>query len=635
MMKIRKGMTRLGRLHSVAGMTLGLALVPGLPSAWAQSNNNPNTPQGEPGKVEPVKAEPGIALPPSQARTLPSILEFDDNGKVVWIAGDPARKAAAVLELSEADRRQLDEMFAERDARVLEASIPFVDKVVNAISARARGDMAAFDDHANRFYEVVGRFTMRGTFSNDPGVRQRLSRALVADINDVMRPYNLARADEERAALLAAAGDEPPADLMLRDSVILFRFWMRDIIATVGPLLEQRLGGVEAVAEFLPSAAGIARDQGFWPALASMTHEQLEDFVIERTERVVKFPSPEFAELRERHAEQADAQRPPAPAGNNNNNNRPATGPRRVTQIPMDFAPAPGVDGPVEYAYTDAQLEALRVQAGDGPSILRRGPNGLAVRLNRSAHIEAYELMRTNGQVSEDEEDRLDAVIADRDRVFHAEVLRLYEFLIRAASFGPIEQGTLADAVLHEDWTRSSLMFGAWLNERLPAPSTFHNDPRVRKALTWDNVVELARIANEYDGAHIFDARIELLRRVRDDENLNDPNVAMPGIIRRPWRLMEIMRDAKASYARQLRVTDADFRGVLASLDLDAPTREELRGVLAADGPMTEADFWQFSTKLPVAAHRQLIRIRTGYEAPEPGYFDGKDPVPTTGEQSN
>lgn len=614
-MTTTKRLAWFGRPRMVAGLALAAALCVGVPAAFGQSNNQPEKP----------KSDPGFVPPPPQARTLPSILEFDADGKVVWIEDDPARRAASKLRMSESDRKLVEELFAERDAALLAASIPFVDKVVDAMSAKARGDMAALDDHANRFYEVAGLPHMRAAFTNEPTIRQRLRRSLVADITDVVRPYNLARADEERAAMLAAAGGEELPELMLRDSMILQRFWTRDIVALASRLLEERLGGVEALAGFEPGVAERARAGGFWPALASLTHEQLEDFVTERTDRVVKFPSPSAAELRALRRE-PDGGRASAPPSNNQ---RQAAGPRRMTEIPMNYMPPPGEREPVVFAYSDAQLEALRVQPGDGPTLVRRGPDGLAIRLARTSHLEAYDLMLSAGLVSDDEADRLDEVLADRQRVFDEQVLRLYEFVTRAASFGPVESGDVADAVLSGDWLQWSFMFGAWLNERLPAPATFHNDPRVREALTWDTLVELARIANEYDGAHIFDARIELLRRVRDDDRLDDPNIAMPANIKNPWRLMGLMRDAKASYARQLRVTEPDFRGVLASLELDEQTTRLIADALALDGPMTPEEFWHVSARLPAWAHRQLVRIRTGYEAPEPGSFDDLSPNPT------
>lgn len=608
-MKMTMDKARLWNLRAVLGLAVCVAVGGASPVAMGQGNN-PKPPQGD----------PGFLPPKPKARSLPSILEFDANGRVVWIEDDPSRRAAAVLEMSEADRKLVDGLFADRDARLLAASIPYVDKIVHALAAKARGDMPAMDDHANRFYEVVGQLHMRVAFTNEPAVRRSLPRALLADLTDVTRPYNLARSDEERAALVAAAGGEELPELMLRDSVILQRFWTRDIVAVAARLLESRLGGVEALAQAQPGMADTARTLGFWPALAALTPAQLEDFVIERTERVVKFPSPDAADLRAATPEVS--------------HNTGGSSPTRVAEIPMNFMTPEGASGPVEFAYTDAQLEALRVQPGDGPTLLRRGPDGLAVRLPRNSHLEAYDLMLSLGLFADDEADRLDAVIADRERVFHEEVLRLYEYLTRAASYGPVEEGSLADAVLSEGWMEWSLQFGAWLNERLPAPSTFHNDQRVVKAMTWDNVLELARIANEYDGAHIFDARIELLRRVRDDDTLNDPNVAMPGVIKRPWRLMVLMRDAKASYARQLRVTEPDFRGVLAGLPLDGATARLIEPALRADGPMTEAEFWDVSAKLPVWAHRQLVRMRTGYDAPEPGFFDDKTPRPSTGGES-
>jgi len=147
----------------------------------------------------------------------------------------------------------------------------------------------------------------------------------------------------------------------------------------------------------------------------------------------------------------------------------------------------PDADG--TYRFTDEDLEALRVNPGEGPSILRRGPDGQAVRLEDPSFVEAYALMLAQDKVSEADAERLDEILEDRDQVFDEQVLRLYEFLIRAARLGPVEMAPLERAVLHQEWREQSLWFGAWLNEKLPAPSTFHNDQRIRKGIEWDTLV--------------------------------------------------------------------------------------------------------------------------------------------------
>lgn len=633
-MNIRENPWALVPARLLCVVIAGSALAWGSAPAQAQANNTP-------GQDQPQTTDPFAVAPPA-VRTLPSILERDAEGKVVSLDGDPARRAIQVMRLSATERRDLNAILRERDAQLLRAAIPNTDKIVQSLEAWRNGNEMEYDAFGRGVMGSLGQFGRRGAFVVDAQVRQKLGRGAYGDLNTIVREYNLARVAQEREKMLEQAGSEEIAEVMLRDSTILQRLQQRDVLADAARMLKRQYGGDQALIEAHPELEETIRTQGYWAAMSTLSDTQLERFVFDRTQLEVRFPSPEgeealaaLARQEQERAEQAQPEpqagpqpepeqeaKPQQPSGN-------AGRPRVTAQSDV----VPDADG--VFRFTDEELEVLRVQPGEGPSILRRGPDGRAVRLRRAGYLEAYDLMASNGSLGDAEMDRLDALLEDRARVFDEQTLRLYEYLVKAASYGPIEEGPLEQAVLNKDWNYWGTMFGAWLNEKLPAPSTFHNDLRVRNAMEWDSLVELARIANIYDGGHIFDARIELLKMVRDDDTMDDATVALPGNIKRPWRLQQIIRDAKASYARQLRVTEPDFRGVLASLELEPEVEAELKDVVAADGPMTEADFWAVAIKLPPSAHRELIEKRTGYEAPEPGFFEGKIPVPTTGEPEN
>jgi|GEM_PF-4234753 len=575
------------KLRTLAGVLVAAVAALGSP-ALAQ----PNMPEGEPAQ----ESNPFVLKQPT-ARELPSILKRDAEGRVVWIEGDPSRKAIDVMDVSTSDRRTMERLLAERDAQLLRAAIPNTDKIVRALEAVRTNETMRFDAFGRKIMDSLGEFGRRGAYNYDAVVRRALPRGVYTDLNAIVREYNLARIAEERAVLLARAQEEDMTEILLRDSTILQRFQQLDVAADAARMLRDHFGGDEALAKAHPGLAATIEADGFWVAMSELGDEQLAEFVSDQTDLQVSFPSPEGGE---------------------------ALAP--LARERQDPSVRSEVTGP-----SDAELEAMRAPIGDGPSVARRGPDGRVVRLERSSYIEAYHLMVANGSMTDADAERLRTVIEDRDRVFDEQALRLYEFLLGSASHGRVEEGPLEEAVLNREWRRASLMYGAWLNEQLPAPSTFHNDLRVREAIEQETLIELARIANEYDNGHIFDARVELLRMVRDDETMTDPRVAMPANIKRPWRLQQIIRDAKASYARQLRVTAPEFRGILAELDVEPEVANTLRYVVAADGPMTELDFWEVAVKLPLSAHRELIQKRTGYEAPEPGFFEGKTPVPATG----
>lgn len=609
------------RLRPLLGAVACLALAAG--AAPAQAQNSGNSQEANP-----------FAPKPTKARALPSIVERDADGRVIRFDGDPARKALEVLDLRTEQRRILERIMAERDTQLRLAAVANTDKIVDALEVAREGRQLETDAMGQSLMAALGEFGRRGQFATDAVVRAEVDRPVYIDLNAVVREYNFARINEDREALLAAVDETKVSEILLRDSTILQRLIQHDAMMDAARMLETAFGGAAALAEAYPELSDTIEQQGYWPAMSELSDEQLARFVREQTGVEVYFPSPVGgAPPTQESLAQQDPVGPPADTvkeGGNSSGSGAAQQDRpQRPRVSAQSDVQPDADG--VFRFTDEELEVLRVQPSAGPSILLRGPDGKAIRLAKPSFVEAYELLRSQGKVSEADVKTLDRLLADRDAVFDEQALRLYEFLIDAASHGPREGAPLEQATLDEDWRRSSLMFGAWLNEKLPAPSTFHNDQRIRKGIEWDTLVELARIANEYDGGHIFDARIELLKMVRDNEEMDDAAVALPGNIKRPWRLQQIIKDAKAAYARQLRVTEPDFRGVLAALDVSPEVAEQLESVVAMDGPMTEADFWEVAVKLPLEAHRQLIKERTGYEAPEPGFFEGKYPTPTTG----
>ncbi|MFI4917093.1 MAG: hypothetical protein ACIAS6_11380 [Phycisphaerales bacterium JB060] len=610
--------------RKLAGLLVCAALAVGSPLACAQSNAS-----GENGAQE---RDPFAPAPP-KARALPSILDRDDDGRVVRIIGDPGRRALEVMDLTIEQRRLFERIMAQRDNQLRRAAVPNTDKIARALAARREGREVAYDAFGRTLMGSLGPFGRRGQFATDPVLREEADRSVYGDLNAVVREYNLARVAEEREALLATNPAEEVSEVMLRDSTILQRLLQRDVLADASRMLKDAYGGERALAQAFPEVAATISSEGYWAAISELTDAQLSRFVREQTGVEVHFPSPEGEEAlaplaraeQERAGPATEEAEQEQPAGNAE---KPAPRRQRIT---AQGDVVPDEDG--VFRFTDEELEVLRIQPDEGLSILRRGPDGLAIQLDEPSFVEAYELMLAEGKVSAEDAARLDEILEDRNRVFDEQVLRLYEFLVDTATHGPVETAPLPEAVLDADWRRSALWFGAWLNEKLPAPSTFHNDQRIRKGIDWDTLVEMARLANVYDAGHIFDARIELLKMVRDNEDMNDAKVALPGNIKRPWRLQQLIKDAKASYARQLRVTEPDFRGVLAELNVEPEVAKELESVVAMDGPMTVADFWDVAVKLPASAHRELIEERTGYEAPEPGFFQGKTPVPTDGSE--
>lgn len=605
-------------LRPLLGAVACLALAAGAVPAQAQNSGNSQ------------EANP-FAPKPTKARALPSILERDADGRVIRFDGDPARKALEVLELRAEQRRILERIMAERDTQLRLAAVANADKIVDALEVAREGRQMETDAMGQSLMAALGEFGRRGQFATDAVVRAEVDRPVYIDLNAVVREYNLARVSEDREALLAVVDKAEISEILLRDSTILQRLIQHDAMMDAARMLEEAFGGSAALAAAHPEVAETIDQDGYWPAMSELSDEQLAQFVRDQTGVEVFFPSPVGGAAAVEGALTTQEPVGPPVGGAQESGNAGAAEQARPqrSRISAQSEVLPDADG--VYRFTDEELEVLRVQPSDGPSILERGPDGKAVRLAKPSFVEAYELLRSQGKVSEADVETLDRLLADRDAVFDEQALRLYEFLIDAAGHGPLEEAPLEQAALDQEWRLSSLMFGAWLNEELPAPSTFHNDQRIRKGIDWDTLVELARIANEYDGGHIFDARIELLKMVRDNEEMDDAAVALPGNIKRPWRLQQIIKDAKESYARQLRVTEPDFRGVLAELDVSPEVAVELESVVAMDGPMTEADFWEVAVKLPVEAHRELIKERTGYEAPEPGFFEGKYPTPTTG----
>ncbi|MEQ8316578.1 MAG: hypothetical protein RIE77_11945 [Phycisphaerales bacterium] len=611
-----RAMPSLG-LRPILGALAWLALAGSLPAHALNSGGS-------------QEANPFAPKPP-QPRALPSILERDANGRVVRLQGDPGRAALKVLDLKAEQRRTLDRIMAERDRLLRQAAVLNADKIIDALEVAREGRELETDAMGVALMASLGEYGRRGQFATDSVVRAEIDRPVYIDLTAVVREYNFARIEEEREAMLAEVDVEEVSEVLLRDSTILQRLIQRDAMEDAARMLEEEFGGAVALVEAHPELGIKVSQDGYWPAMSELSDEQLTAFVRAQTGVEVSFPSPPEG-ARAAAAESMGEQPvgPPVEAAQEGGNAGAVEQERpRRQRISAQTDVQPDADG--KFRFTDEELEVLRVQPGDGPSILERGPDGKAVRLDDPGFVEAYELLRSHGAISEADIETLDRLLADRDAVFDEQALRLYEFLLVAAGHGPVEDAPLEQAVIDEDWRLAGLMFGAWLNEKLPAPSTFHNDQRIRNGIEWDTLIELARIANEYDGGHIFDARIELLKMVRDNDEMNDASVALPGNIKRPWRLQQIIKDAKASYARQLRVTEPDFRGVLAGLDVSDDVAKELEPVVAMDGPMTVADFWDVAVKLPPEAHRQLIEARTGYEAPEPGFFEGKYPTPTTG----
>ncbi|MEQ8845163.1 MAG: hypothetical protein RIB58_09940 [Phycisphaerales bacterium] len=276
--------------HGVIGITLvglvGLAAVCVSPSPAVagglavQQESNPFAPK------------------PPKARPLPSMLDRDADGSVIWVEGDPARRALELLDLSESTRRAVDEIVAERDRQLREAAIVNADKIVRALQAWRDGAEVEYDAFGRYLMSSLGPIGRRGAIHVDQTVREVLSRSERGDLNAVVREYNLARVAEERERLMAEAADsgEELAEIMLRDSTILQRFMQRDVLADASRMLHQRFGGDAALAEAHPELEGTIQEDGYWAAMSKLTDAQLSAFVRARTGLEVHFPSPEGEE---------------------------------------------------------------------------------------------------------------------------------------------------------------------------------------------------------------------------------------------------------------------------------------------------------------------------------------------------
>ncbi|MEO1008723.1 MAG: hypothetical protein AAFX79_09155 [Planctomycetota bacterium] len=538
-----------------------------------------------------VGPQPQVQAPTAQPpRELPSILSFAADGSVQWVEGDPGYHAARLVRLNAADRELVDGLIAERDALLTKIAIAHADKVLGEMRERASGDDFAADEYARAFWASLGPLQQRGTFVSEPAVRRDIARAASTDLAKMVRDYNQARINERRTEMRREMDEEGAeySPIELRSSTIQQAFRNRDSVADAARLLKVALGGEAKLAELRPGLAGAIAEQGYWSTMWSMTDDGLEVFVAEVTGMEVEYPSPDGYIIY-------------------------STG-----LVPQD--------GGFPMPDPHAELEQLRVNPEDGVvSLVERDAEGLAVRLDESAHVAAFELMREHDMISKPEAERLAEVVAQRQRTLDEQTLRLYELLLETAQVGRVETWPTHRAVLAPEWLGPATRYGAWLNDELPAPSTFHSDPAVREAIEWETLLELTRIANEYDAAHIFDARIELIKKVRTGELL-DQGLSMPASIKRPWRLQVLIGHAKESYARQLRVGEPDFRDALASLTVEPEIAAKLEPVLAGDEPLTHDSFWAVAVELPASAHQQLIAARTGRAVPEPGFFEGRWP---------
>jgi len=236
-----------------------------------------------------------FAPKPTKARTLPSILERDDQGLVVWITGDPARVVIDLLGLSASQERDVRRVIEERDRLLVDAAIVNADKIVRALQAKRADDMVQYDEFARSFASSLGLLTRRGAIHVDVQIREELGRVKNQDLSAIVREYNLARTADERARMEAEAAAQGVelAEFFLRDSTILQRLMHRDIVADASRLLHDRLGGEAALAEAHPELAGVVGSIGFWPAMSRLSESQLAEFVSARTGVEVRFPSPE------------------------------------------------------------------------------------------------------------------------------------------------------------------------------------------------------------------------------------------------------------------------------------------------------------------------------------------------------
>ena len=236
-----------------------------------------------------------FAPKPPKARQLPSILERDDQGSVVWVDGDPARHALTLIGLSQRVSAEVEQILAERDRLLLQAAVANADKIVRALQAQRADNQAQYDEFARAFGASLGPLRGRNTIPNDSQVRETLGRVKRDDLSAVVREYNLARAGEERARMEAeaAARGEELAEFVLRDSTILPRCIARDTVTDAARMLEERLGGGAALISAHDGLAATLESEGYWAAMSELTAAQLAAFVNDRTGVEVRFPSPE------------------------------------------------------------------------------------------------------------------------------------------------------------------------------------------------------------------------------------------------------------------------------------------------------------------------------------------------------
>ncbi len=240
------------------------------------------------------EANPFAPKPP-KARQLPSILERDEQGRVVWLEGDPGRYAIELIGLSDRVASEVGEILEERNRLLVQAAIVNADKIVRAFQAERSGNEAQYDEVARAFSASLGELTRRNTIHNDSEVRETLGRVKREDLSTVVREYNLARAREEQAEMEAeaAARGEELSEFVLRESTILQRFIARDMVADGARMLEARLGGAEALLSRHQGLRQTLEAEGYWAAMAELTSAQLAAFIVERTGVEVRFPSPE------------------------------------------------------------------------------------------------------------------------------------------------------------------------------------------------------------------------------------------------------------------------------------------------------------------------------------------------------
>ena len=278
--------------HASTGSCLSVTLVAAMCAGVAMASPDG---LGEQGVVAAQQESNPFAPKPPKARELPSILERDAQGRVIWIEGDPAHRALDEMNLPSSVRTEVDRLLTERDRQMLQAALPNTDKIVSLLEAWREGTQAEFDVFGQFLLSSMGGFVRRATIHNDPQIRAALTRPQRNDLNTIVREYNLARVAEARQRIeaeAAARGEELP-EILLRDSTILQRFIQRDVIADVTVMLHESFGGDDAFVSAHPELAGVVAEDGYWVAMGRLTDAQLTAFVRDRTGLEVRFPSPE------------------------------------------------------------------------------------------------------------------------------------------------------------------------------------------------------------------------------------------------------------------------------------------------------------------------------------------------------